>query len=284
MTDHLDESGPTKKHFAQVANTVRAIADPAERQKFSDHHASIFSSQNPRFDHAKWHAAAGTKTQEERNVQEGTEPMIDDREDEETLDELSKGSLNRYREKARGFMHKAYNSTDNPELTSMWGVKDKKAERKISNRASGIRLASNRLRKEDEETFQEGEETATVMDSRAYAAALAAAALTDKPQDVADIFHDALQAKVAEMVLAYKEQLINGEEEDGEEETNEGMVCKDTGDDDKGGDDDGDKKDKKENPFKKKEKDDGDKDDDDGDKEKKDDDDGDKKKPSFLKK
>jgi len=82
MADELNESGPTKKHFIQVANTVRAIEDPKKRQEFSDHHAGIFASQNPRFDHRRWHAACGTKTPEEREVHEGVidEDGIDDTE------------------------------------------------------------------------------------------------------------------------------------------------------------------------------------------------------------
>ena len=51
----------TRKHFQDVANTVRAIEDPSKRQEFANHHASIFASQNPRFDHARFHAACGTR-------------------------------------------------------------------------------------------------------------------------------------------------------------------------------------------------------------------------------
>ena len=38
----LDE-GVSRKHFEQVANTVRAIEDPQKRQHFADHHAGIFA-------------------------------------------------------------------------------------------------------------------------------------------------------------------------------------------------------------------------------------------------
>ena len=58
-SEELDES-VTRKHFREVANTVRAIEDPKERQTFANHHAAIFARQNPRFDHEKFHAAAGT--------------------------------------------------------------------------------------------------------------------------------------------------------------------------------------------------------------------------------
>lgn len=57
---HLNEAAATRKHFVNVANTVRAIENPAERQKFADHHAMIFSASNPAFNHAKFHAHAGT--------------------------------------------------------------------------------------------------------------------------------------------------------------------------------------------------------------------------------
>jgi hypothetical protein len=57
----LQESGPTRKHFQATANIVRAIEDPKRRQEFADHHAALFATQNPRFDHAKWHAACGTQ-------------------------------------------------------------------------------------------------------------------------------------------------------------------------------------------------------------------------------
>jgi hypothetical protein len=51
----------SRKHFQQVANTVRAIENPKKRQEFADHHAALFSQRNPRFDHARFHAACGTQ-------------------------------------------------------------------------------------------------------------------------------------------------------------------------------------------------------------------------------
>jgi hypothetical protein len=59
--EQLDEGYPSRKHFTMVANTVRAIEDPKKRQELADHHASIFASQNPRFDHKRFHDAAGTR-------------------------------------------------------------------------------------------------------------------------------------------------------------------------------------------------------------------------------
>lgn len=58
--DHLNEAAATRKHFVTVANTVRAIENPTERQKFANHHADIFAGVNPKFDHARFHAHAGT--------------------------------------------------------------------------------------------------------------------------------------------------------------------------------------------------------------------------------
>jgi hypothetical protein len=50
----------SRKHFEQIAATVKAIEDPQKRQHFADHHAAIFSQQNPRFDHVLWHKACNT--------------------------------------------------------------------------------------------------------------------------------------------------------------------------------------------------------------------------------
>jgi hypothetical protein len=58
--DSLDEMA-TRKHFQIAANTIRAISDPGKRQEMADFQANIFSKDNPRFDHSRFHAAAGTK-------------------------------------------------------------------------------------------------------------------------------------------------------------------------------------------------------------------------------
>jgi glutamate synthase domain-containing protein 2 len=50
----------SRKHFEQVVATVKAIEDPQKRQAHADHHAAIFASQNPRFDHARFHATCNT--------------------------------------------------------------------------------------------------------------------------------------------------------------------------------------------------------------------------------
>jgi hypothetical protein len=85
--EELNET-PTRKDFRQVANTVRAIEDPKKRQEFADHHAKIYSQQNPRFSFEKWHAATGT--QYKKAVKE----------DVEQIDEISRGLALRYVSKA----------------------------------------------------------------------------------------------------------------------------------------------------------------------------------------
>jgi hypothetical protein len=56
----LDEMA-TRKHFQIAANSIRAIEDPHKRQEMADFQAGIFSKDNPRFDHSRFHAAAGTQ-------------------------------------------------------------------------------------------------------------------------------------------------------------------------------------------------------------------------------
>jgi hypothetical protein len=58
--DYLEEGGPTRKHFVQVASIINQIPDPVKRKELADHHAQIFASQNPRFNHDIWHKACGT--------------------------------------------------------------------------------------------------------------------------------------------------------------------------------------------------------------------------------
>jgi len=53
------EGGPTRKHFQQVADLLKNIPDEAKRKELAQHHAGLFKSQNPRFDHKRFFAAAG---------------------------------------------------------------------------------------------------------------------------------------------------------------------------------------------------------------------------------
>lgn len=50
----------TREHFRQVAEVIKRISDVKERQEIADHNAALFAKKNSRFDHAKFHAAAGT--------------------------------------------------------------------------------------------------------------------------------------------------------------------------------------------------------------------------------
>ncbi len=55
----LDEGGPTRKHFQQTADLLKNIPDEAKRKELAQHHAGLYKAQNPRFDRAKFMAAAG---------------------------------------------------------------------------------------------------------------------------------------------------------------------------------------------------------------------------------
>ena len=56
--EQLDEQ-PTRKHFQQVADVIKAHPDAAKRKELAAHHSGIFKAQNPRFDHKRFYAAAG---------------------------------------------------------------------------------------------------------------------------------------------------------------------------------------------------------------------------------
>ena len=53
------EGGPTRKHFQQTADLLKNIPDEAKRKELAQHHAGLYKAQNPRFDRAKFMAAAG---------------------------------------------------------------------------------------------------------------------------------------------------------------------------------------------------------------------------------
>jgi len=60
--DQLNEM-QTRKHFQAAADAIKANPNLHERQVLANHHAALFAASNPRFDHAKFHAAAGTNYQ-----------------------------------------------------------------------------------------------------------------------------------------------------------------------------------------------------------------------------
>ena len=57
--EDLDE-GVSRKHFEQVASLIKGHESQEKRNELASHHASIFAKQNPRFNHEKFHAAAGS--------------------------------------------------------------------------------------------------------------------------------------------------------------------------------------------------------------------------------
>lgn len=60
----LDET-VTAKHMVSAANQTRAIENPDHRQMVADHFAHFFKGHNPKFDHDKFHRAAGTQSRKE---------------------------------------------------------------------------------------------------------------------------------------------------------------------------------------------------------------------------
>ena len=58
------EETMTKQHFQYVADTLKDIQDPIKKAEYAKHHSAIFQHFNPRFDHAKFMAAAGVETKE----------------------------------------------------------------------------------------------------------------------------------------------------------------------------------------------------------------------------
>lgn len=62
--EQIDEGGPTRKHFQQVADLIKANPNPELRKALAKHHSDIFAKQNPRFDKARFHKAAGVEMSE----------------------------------------------------------------------------------------------------------------------------------------------------------------------------------------------------------------------------
>ena len=59
------EEAVSRKHFQQVADLIKGHESQEKRNELASHHASIFSKQNPRFDHGRFHKAAGSTAHEE---------------------------------------------------------------------------------------------------------------------------------------------------------------------------------------------------------------------------
>ena len=54
----------SRKHFQQVADLIKGHESQEKRNELASHHAGIFAKQNPRFDHARFHKAAGSTAHE----------------------------------------------------------------------------------------------------------------------------------------------------------------------------------------------------------------------------
>lgn len=62
--NEIDEN-VSRQHFQYVADVLKDIQDPIKRAEYAKHHSAIFQHFNPRFDHARFMAAAGVETKEQ---------------------------------------------------------------------------------------------------------------------------------------------------------------------------------------------------------------------------
>jgi hypothetical protein len=62
--NEIDEN-VSRQHFQYVADVLKDIQDPIKRAEYAQHHSAIFQHFNPRFDHARFMAAAGVETKEQ---------------------------------------------------------------------------------------------------------------------------------------------------------------------------------------------------------------------------
>ena len=62
--------GPTRKDFQMVADLLKSVDDPQKKKDLANHHADMFSKQNPRFDRERFLRATGIM---EDDVEEGNE-------------------------------------------------------------------------------------------------------------------------------------------------------------------------------------------------------------------
>jgi hypothetical protein len=60
----------SRKHFQQVADLIKGHESQEKRNELATHHAGIFAKQNPRFNHEKFHAAAGSTAHQQKKVDE----------------------------------------------------------------------------------------------------------------------------------------------------------------------------------------------------------------------
>jgi hypothetical protein len=64
LPEETIEEAVSRKHFQQVADLIKGHESQEKRNELASHHASIFAKQNPRFDHGRFHKAAGSTAHE----------------------------------------------------------------------------------------------------------------------------------------------------------------------------------------------------------------------------
>ena len=90
----LDEA-VSRKHFQQVADLIKTHDSQEKRKELAQHHASIFKTQNPRFDHAKFMKAAGVNEgswAEEVDTNVRTQDMLKGPKSTKQKDDVGPGS------------------------------------------------------------------------------------------------------------------------------------------------------------------------------------------------
>ena len=65
MNEEQIDEAVSRKHFQQVADLIKGHESQEKRNELASHHAGIFAKQNPRFDHGRFHKAAGSTAHEE---------------------------------------------------------------------------------------------------------------------------------------------------------------------------------------------------------------------------
>jgi hypothetical protein len=88
--NEIDEN-MSRQHFQYVADTLKDIQDPSKRAEYAQHHSAIFQHFNPRFDHAKFMAAAGVEMKEPAEaVAEAKPDFLDMDKDGDTKEPMKK--------------------------------------------------------------------------------------------------------------------------------------------------------------------------------------------------
>jgi hypothetical protein len=92
--EQIDEA-VSRKHFQQVADLIKSHENAEKRKELAQHHASIFKTQNPRFDHAKFMKAAGVNEgswAEEVDTDVRTQDMLKGPKSTKQKDDVGPGS------------------------------------------------------------------------------------------------------------------------------------------------------------------------------------------------